>query len=538
MRRSASISMKWKMTIGVFLIMTPVGVAIWASQQVLIKGIDSTLFEALESRANANVVTTSTDISFELAAGLREEIEGKLKKFVNKHSETFAMVVLDAKKGLFAQAGNKVNLNELIASIPSLAKTNALVVDARVIATAPIVTEGQSQPLGYLIYVESLDSYFLIRSRMLSIGLMTFMIGLIFILIGAYFLGYRSAVPIYELASAAERIADGDLESVDIQLGRTGFMEAEKLAFSIQRMATALQRQVSGIKNLTSRMSDMSKEVTVAVTNLASSASQQASAVTETASTVEEIEQTSKVAAGNAGRIVEAAVKTQEASMRGHQAVKTTNEIIIKIKDDSQAISEKSAKLLLEVEEVESVIESVRGIAEQSKILAVNASIEAAKAGEYGSGFAVVAQEVKDLAQQSKDATVKITGTLNAIRQAIDDMVDTANSGKERTEEGVSTISNAGAIMYDLSEAIRENSEFANVIASNIKQQTVGLSQISIAMDEINTTASDNQNISRTIEQRAGQMNGEVGMLLKMVDQWRTPELTVSDRPESGESAD
>ena len=239
---------------------------------------------------------------------------------------------------------------------------------------------------------------------------------------------------------------------------------------------------------------------------MTSSASEQAAAVTETAATVEEMEQAGKSAAGNAGLIVDAAEKTTEASIRGREAVETTNAIILKIKEDSQDIADKSRHLLSAVEEVGNIIRSVNAIAEQSKILAVNASIEAAKAGEYGSGFAVVAQEVKDLAQQSKDATLQITGTLTNIRQAIEMMVETSHSGEARTTEGVTTIANAGAIMNDLSEAIRENSEFANVIATNVNQQTVGLTQIATSIEQINCAAYENQHISRRNSEMAAQM--------------------------------
>jgi methyl-accepting chemotaxis protein len=522
-KRFTAISMKWSLILGLLVILAPVGIVLWATQQALLKGVDTRLFKALENSAKANVTTLVNEISFEMAANLRDEVETKLKRLAQSTPETHAIAVLDSSKIVYASHGAQIDARRLIDRFSRLDRTDAITVDRLVVAIAPIMSEGQQKPLGYLLYTQSLAEYYAFRSQVLVGTVVASCIGLLFILAGAYYQGHRSARPIDQLVNAAARIASGDLEKIEVDLGKSEFLEAQKLSASVQSMASALQKQVIAIKSLTKGMSDISKEVAVAVTNLASSASEQASAVTETAATVSEIEQTSKNAAGNAGRIVEAASKTQEASVRGRQAVKTTNDIILKIKEDSQNISDKSTKLLVEVEEVESVIESVKAISEQSKILAVNASIEAAKAGEYGSGFAVVAQEVKDLAQQSKDATVKITGTLTAIRQAIEDMVDTSTSGKKRTEEGVTMIANAGAIMYDLSEAIRENSEFANVIASNIQQQSVGLSQISTAIEEINTTSTEYRNISQKIEERVNQVNKEVDQLLELVSKWRTP---------------
>ena len=100
----------------------------------------------------------------------------------------------------------------------------------------------------------------------------------------------------------------------------------------------------------------------------------------------------------------------------------------------------------------------------------------------------------------------------------------TAQRGKERTAEGVNTIANAGAVMNDLSEAIRENSDFAKLIATNIQQQTIGLTQIAAAIEEINTTALENQSISRSIVQGTKQMSETFVLLSNMVDHWQTPD--------------
>ncbi|MBN2716593.1 MAG: methyl-accepting chemotaxis protein, partial [Deltaproteobacteria bacterium] len=159
---------------------------------------------------------------------------------------------------------------------------------------------------------------------------------------------------------------------------------------------------------------------------------------------------------------------------------------------------------------------------EQSKILAVNASIEAAKAGEFGSGFAVVAQEVKNLAGQSKDATEQITHTLTSIRQSVEMMVRLSRAGEERTVQGVESIANAGAIVNDLSDAIQEASEVANEIESSVNQQSMGLSQIASAMDEINISASENQEISHNMERGTTEITEALKELNMLVDVWTT----------------
>ena len=229
----------------------------------------------------------------------------------------------------------------------------------------------------------------------------------------------------------------------------------------------------------------------------------------------------------NANRIVEAAEKTAEASTKGQKAVSAIDRIVLEIRDDSREISDRSADLLSSVDEIATIIGSVKGIADQSKILAVNASVEAAKAGPYGVGFAVVAQEIKSLAQQSKTAALQINATLGSVRQAIENVVSTANRGRQRAEQGVTLVANTGAAMNDLGAAIRENSGSAIAIASSIEQQTIELNQIASAIEQINVLVMETEPTSGGLEQSLEEMNERVKMLLETVDQARCRNDTV-----------
>jgi methyl-accepting chemotaxis protein len=519
--------MKWKLTLSVTIVLLVVGVIFGYLFIEISRNADERLIGASESRAIANAKAIQSQIASEVVAKMGDELTSKLKYLSKEHKDIHALIVLDNQKSVLAIIGKDLDVEKITSGLNLDAESKSTK-NHLVIATTPIfsdadLTQDEQQLAGYLIYVESLAEYYKLKKSQGVTAVFFAVAALVILMVVAYFIGSSTAKPLLNLVETVKRIADGDLENVKVEA--QGSLEATLLASSIKSMAGALQNQVIAIKNLTSDISSASKDVAGTMTNLASSASEQAAAVTETAATVEELEQAGKNVAGNANQIVEAAEKTTEASIRGREAVNTTNEIILRIKDDSQDISDKSRRLVSAVEEVGNIIRSVNGIAEQSKILAVNASIEAAKAGEYGSGFAVVAQEVKDLAQQSKDATKEITGTLTTIRQAIESMVETAQQGKDRTEKGVKMITNAGATMNDLSEAIRENSDFANMIASNIKQQTVGLTQIATSVEQINTTALENQNISRKVSLSTSQMTESFDLLTEMVGNWQTKAL-------------
>jgi methyl-accepting chemotaxis protein len=523
-------SLKVKLVVSISAVLVLVMVVLGALFLVLIGNIDSRLLQTIEARALANARAIGVDVSYDTAMGDEAAVGEKLEAFIRDHAETHgAAVVVPTETGKavgkegtgyrsLAASGQEIDTSSLVEAVRDVLKGGTATRGELVVAVAPALAEEQAK--GLVVYTESLADYLRFKSRLQLIALGAMLLCLLISVGVVYLVGGAAARPINRLVDAAERLAAGDLRDIRIDAG--GSAETQRLGIAVKGMAEALEEQVAGIQKLTADISGVTREVAQAMAHLSSSASEQAAAVAETAATVEEMEQAGRSAAGNATQIVDASEKTTEASIRGRQAVDTTSQIILKIKEDSQEISSRSKQLLGNLEEVGNIIGSVNAIAEQSKILAVNASIEAAKAGEYGMGFAVVAQEVKDLAQQSKEATLQITGTLNSIRQAIENMVGTAAGGERRTEEGVRTVANAGAIVNDLSEAIRENAEFANVIATSVNQQTLGLTQIASAIEQINVSARENQDISRKIEDGIRRLSTSMERLADLVGRWKT----------------
>jgi methyl-accepting chemotaxis protein len=542
MKRQLSLGVNLTLRIGAVLLLVVaslVALFVWFTGQ-----LQNRLFEAVEAGALANARVVAADVGYDLftgeAANVLQKIEGFRKSLDAKAgvrgaaskdggSSRIAIVTFDVDgapmsktAGASVEAlfpgGFKNALKTMFPRAGGVSKGATQIVGNMIVAT--VSAKAEQNDAGYVVFAESVAEYLAFRTRLFVLMAVGLFAGLVFVGVGAVIVGRRAAAPINRIASTAQQMAAGELRHIDLQ--RENILETDNLSTSVSRMAEALRSQVISTKQLASEASLMSREVASAMAHLATSAAQQAAAVSETASTVEEMEKAGKSVGENARQIVDAAEKTTEASIRGRKAVDTTSEIILKIKEDSQEISAKSKTLLTNVEEIGNIIASVNAIAEQSKILAVNASIEAAKAGEYGAGFAVVAQEVKDLAQQSKEATEQITKTLTGIRHAIEQMVSYAAAGERRTDDGVKMVANAGAIVNDLSEAIRENSDLANGIFTAITQQTLGLTQIAAAIEEINSSAAENQNISRKIEQSTRHMSDSLGNLSALVGKWKT----------------
>jgi methyl-accepting chemotaxis protein len=136
-------------------------------------------------------------------------------------------------------------------------------------------------------------------------------------------------------------------------------------------------------------------------------------------------------------------------------------------------------------QQIGEIIETVNAIADQSKLLALNASIEAARAGEEGKGFAVVAMEVRQLAEQSRAATRRVSDILGEIQQATNTAVMVTEEGSKGAATGMELVNRAGMAIRDLANTIEESAQAAVQIAASTHQQSNGMNQLGAAMFQI-----------------------------------------------------
>ena len=164
------------------------------------------------------------------------------------------------------------------------------------------------------------------------------------------------------------------------------------------------------------------------------------------------------------------------------------------------------------------IIARVGGLAEQSNLLAVNAAIEAAKAGEQGKGFAVVAQEVKDLADQSRQATKQVRIILSDIQKAISATVMIAEQGSITVASGVVQTTEAGDAIRILAESIADSAQAAAQIAATSQQQLAGMDQVAMAMENIKQVSAENAAGSKQSAASAQNLH-ELGQKLKQMSE-------------------
>lgn len=348
------------------------------------------------------------------------------------------------------------------------------------------------------------------------------------------------AGPLRSLTAAAERIAVGDLPPEHDDMARSDEVGLLHQAFgrmsrALRQMALVAQsisesdlrvniepqseRDMLGkafaamVHNLRSLTSDLheginvlsssASEISTSTSQLAASATQTAAAVSETTTTVEEVRQTAHMSSEKARAVSESALRVSSVSEQGRKAIDDAAAGMARIQQQMELIADSMVRLSEQSQAVGQIVATVDDLTGQSKLLAVNASIEAAKAGEHGKGFAVVAQEVRNLAEQSRQATAQVRSLLGDIQQATNAAVMATEQGSHAVAEGVRQSAQAGQSIQALASSVSEASQAAVQIAASSQQQLVGVDQVATAMESIKLASNQNVDSAKQMETAA-----------------------------------
>ncbi|MDY6973620.1 MAG: methyl-accepting chemotaxis protein, partial [Thermodesulfobacteriota bacterium] len=233
-----------------------------------------------------------------------------------------------------------------------------------------------------------------------------------------------------------------------------------------------------------------------------------------TTTTVGEVKQTADLSIQKADNVVSTARKAEQVSLDGRKSTEDTIEEMHRIKSQMDSIAESIVRLSEQSQAVGEIIATVDDIADQSNLLAVNASIEAARAGEHGRGFGVVAQEIRKLAEQSKQSTTAVRDILNDVQKAISQAVLVTEQGSKAVESGMKQSTRTGEAIAAMANTIVEAANAANQIAVSSKQQLTGMDQVALAMKNIKQASSQNVKSSKQAEKATGDLK-KLGESLK-----------------------
>lgn len=326
----------------------------------------------------------------------------------------------------------------------------------------------------------------------------------------------RMTQSLREMAATAELIAAGDVRTtVQPQ------SEADQLGHAFARMTNDLHAQIRQLVEGASVISAAATEIVASSSQLAASATQSAAAVSQTTTTVEEVRQTAELASQKARLVSDSAQRAVQTTENGRRSAQEAEAGMERIRRQMDLIAASMVQLSEQSQAVGQIIATVEDIATQSNLLAVNAAIEAAKAGDHGRGFAVVAQEVKSLSEQSRQATSQVRGILGDIQKATAAAALATEEGAKVVRDGARQAEVAGGAIQALAGSVNESAQAALQIAASSQQQLVGVDQVAGAMENIKEASAQNVISATQLESTARSLN-ELGQQLKaMVERYK-----------------
>ncbi|MEX3776077.1 methyl-accepting chemotaxis protein [Pseudomonas sp. MYb118] len=295
-------------------------------------------------------------------------------------------------------------------------------------------------------------------------------VALLATLLLAWALTRSITTPINQALSAARRIADGDLSGQIVSAGKD---EAALLLSALADMQGNLRSTIRGISDSARQLASAAEEMSSVMEESTRGLQQQndqiemaATAVTEMSSAVDEV-------AANAVSSAEASQASNEDSKHGHVQVSETISAIQGLVSEVLDASAQAEGLAAQAQDISKVLEVIRGIAGQTNLLALNAAIEAARAGEAGRGFAVVADEVRSLAQRTQNSTEEIELMISNIQQGTGSTVTALQSSAEQANQTLRRANSAGNALEKITASISQINERNLVIASAAEQQAL-----------------------------------------------------------------
>ncbi|PMU27421.1 MULTISPECIES: methyl-accepting chemotaxis protein [unclassified Pseudomonas] len=321
--------------------------------------------------------------------------------------------------------------------------------------------------------------------------------------------------PIAQALDAAEEIAEGNLtRPIKVE----GNDEAGRLLLAMAKMQDKLKDTLQRISGSATQLASAAEELNAVTDESARGLTQQNNEIEQAATAVNEMTSAVEEVARNAVSTSEASKNATSSAGDGRDLVQETVGAIERMSSDVQATATLIGNLAEESRDIGKVLDVIRGLADQTNLLALNAAIEAARAGEAGRGFAVVADEVRALAHRTQQSTSEIERMIGSIQAGTEHAVDSMRNSTERAESTLNIAKGAGMSLDTINTAIVEINERNLVIASAAEEQAQVAREVDRNLVNIRdlsvqsaTGASQTSAASSELSRLAVDLNGMVG---------------------------
>ncbi|KPC24706.1 Methyl-accepting chemotaxis protein [Pseudomonas syringae pv. cilantro] len=301
------------------------------------------------------------------------------------------------------------------------------------------------------------------------------LLALVLSIMAAWIITRQITTPLKETLEVVERVASGDL-SRNLQVDRKD--ELGKLQSTIQRMTVSLRELVGGIRDGVTQIASAAEELSAVTEQTSAGVNSQKVETDQVATAMHEMTATVQEVARNAEEASEAAVAADQQARDGERVV---NEAIAQIERLAVAVgnsSEAMGALKQESEKIGSVLDVIKSVAQQTNLLALNAAIEAARAGEAGRGFAVVADEVRSLAQRTQKSTEEIEALIASLQSGTQQAATVMDSSRELSGSSVELTRRAGSSLENITKTVSAIQSMNQQIAAAAEQQSATAEEI------------------------------------------------------------
>ena len=283
----------------------------------------------------------------------------------------------------------------------------------------------------------------------------------------------------HKLKDASDQLA----ESAD-QAGRA----TNQISTTIQQVAKGIQDQTQGVTRTASSVEQMSK----AIDGVARGAQEQSRAINKVSEITTRMSQAIQQVSGNAHAVTSDSSRASEAALNGSKTVEETLQGMQSIKTKVGLSAQKVQEMGQRSNQIGTIVETIDDIASQTNLLALNAAIEAARAGEHGKGFAVVADEVRKLAERSSSATKEIGKLVAGIQSTVNEAVKAMDEGSKQVEVGVTSANQAGKALTAIIDAAEAVNKQAQLAAQASQEMAVASGEMISAVDSVSAVVEEN----------------------------------------------
>ncbi|MCP3138895.1 methyl-accepting chemotaxis protein [Pyxidicoccus xibeiensis] len=335
----------------------------------------------------------------------------------------------------------------------------------------------------------------------------------------AFLLARWLLAPLRQLtATTARMVAEGDFRGT---LEVRSQDEVGQLAASFVALMSRLRELLLALRNSAEHLESASTQLTDSASVQNEAVSQQAIALHETQLAAQQLQEASRAAAKRVEAIQREAEKASGFGAAGEAAVSGSVGGLTHIRSHVETIGRTIAELHQRTRQVGDITRTVKDLADQSNVLALNASIEAARSGDAGRSFAVVARQMRSLADQSAGATTRVQSILGDIGRAISDAVRTSEGGAREVEGGLEQVRAAGESLRSLAGIIQNNGQTVRSIAEAVSQQDAGIAELFMALSSMADLADQIVDRMAATDQSAIQLSAASQELSAIISQYQ-----------------